>query len=70
MYVTDRPQRRCGVCDIPEVLQGEADQPQGYHILHRFRGVFDCLPPITGREKLGYAAAAHVMQTQAQIEGV
>ena len=40
-YVIERPKGSCGVCDIPEVFLA--------------RTTVDCLPPITGREKLGRA---------------
>ena len=59
--VIDRPRGSCGVCELPEVLRGGAEQSKGYHIHHSFRGVYvacttvDCHPPITGREKLGRA---------------
>ena len=54
IYVIDRHQGSCGVWDIPMVLRGGAELPQGYHIHHSFRGVYvartiiNCLPPITG----------------------
>ena len=55
MYVIERPHVCCGARGIPEVLRGEAELPQGYHILYSFRVVYvacptvDCLPLITGR---------------------
>ena len=34
--VMERPPRKCGVCDIPEVLRSEAELTKGYHIyVHR-----------------------------------
>ena len=52
MFVIKRPKGNCGVYDIPEMLRGEAELPQGYHIHQVLLGIcvarttVDCLPLI------------------------